>query len=131
MLLSNKNGSSVHTTAAIILSAGRSSRMQRPKALLKIHTNQSTSFAEHLVKLCKEVGCDPVVLVTGYHASVLANQLPSEIQQVYANDWQQGMRASLRAGLQTLDDQDFIFTHVDHPLVQPQTLQTLCQAHQV
>lgn len=131
MLIRSKEKSPTHATAAIILSAGKSSRMQSPKALLKINTNHTISFAEHLVDLCKKAGCDPVILVTGYHATLLAHQLPKEIQQVYATDWQQGMRASLRAGLQCLAQQNFIFTHVDHPLIQAQTLQTLCQASQL
>lgn len=47
--------------AAVILSAGRSSRMGKPKSLLD--AGQGISFLELIVRKLKDSGCDPVVAV--------------------------------------------------------------------
>ena len=119
--------------ASLILAAGRSSRMQTPKALLHMQhdTLNKITFAEHLVKQFKMIACDPIILITGYHAIEIKKQLPTSIRQLYATRWAEGMRTSLAMGIEAVADQDIIFTHVDHPFIQSKTLQYLSQCTQL
>ncbi|HEX6767945.1 MAG TPA: NTP transferase domain-containing protein, partial [Candidatus Binatia bacterium] len=64
---------------AVVLSAGESSRMGRPKALLPI---ASQTFIEKIVGALKQSGIERVVVVLGFHADELRLQvghLPVEI----------------------------------------------------
>ena len=53
--------------AGIILAAGASSRMGRPKALLEY---RGETFAGRLVRVLSKV-CDPVIVVLGHHADAI------------------------------------------------------------
>jgi len=104
---------------AVVLSAGESSRMGRPKALLPI---DSQTFIEKIVGALKQSGIERVVVVLGFHADELRLQvghLPVEI--VVNPDYKQGQLSSLQAAirhLQTTGSCDGMLVHlVDHPYI--------------
>ena len=53
----------------LILAGGASTRMGRPKALLCI---EGETFMARLVRLLAAAGCDPIAVVVGADAAVLA-----------------------------------------------------------
>lgn len=110
-------------TAGLILAAGASSRMGRPKALLTV---DGETFVARLVRVFEASGCTPVRVVVGADAPTLAPLL-GDIA-VVAPDWVDGMRASLRAGLRALPPGPVILTHVDRPLVRVETVRALVGA---
>jgi CTP:molybdopterin cytidylyltransferase MocA len=70
------------TLAGVLLAAGAGRRMGRPKALL--HDEHDVPFLDRAVGVLFDGGCDTVTVVL-------------------AEDWDEGMGASLRAGLRALD----------------------------
>ena len=102
---------------AVVLSAGESSRMGRPKALLPI---DGQTFIERIVAALKQSGIERIIVVLGFNAEEMRREiehLPVEI--VVNQDYQQGQLSSLQVALRRLNsekDCDAILVHlVDHP----------------
>lgn len=92
------------SVAIILLAAGASTRMGRPKLLLKYG---SRNFLRHAAEMASASVCRPILVVFGAYA----NQLQSEIddlpvQQVMNERWADGMGSSIRAGLEALEHCD-------------------------
>ena len=85
--------------AGLLLAAGAGSRMGMPKAL--VHDERG-SWLRRGVEVLRQGGCDPVVVVLGAAAEA-ADLLDGSVRVVVAQDWADGMGASLRAGLAALD----------------------------
>lgn len=86
--------------AAIVLAAGGSSRLGRPKQLVVC---QGESLLRRTVKAAIEGGCAPVVVVVGSAAERIAAEIADlAVITVPNNDWQRGLGTSIRAGLQAL-----------------------------
>ena len=83
-------------TAGLVLAAGAGRRMGRPKALVE-------GWLSGSVAALRRGGCDPVVVVLGAGADVARSLLRGQdVVVVIAEDWDEGMGASLRAGLRSL-----------------------------
>ncbi|MGV3562238.1 MAG: nucleotidyltransferase family protein [Nocardioides sp.] len=112
--------------AGLLLAAGAGSRMGRPKAL--VHDERG-SWLVRGVGVLREGGCDPVVVVLGA-APEAADLLPPGTQVVVAEDWAEGMGASLRKGLGALDSdpaEQVVVTLVDLPDLVPDVVQRLAR----
>ena len=104
--------------AAIILSAGASSRMGRPKALLPY---RESTFLEHLIEAARHprIGWTRVVLGAGGDEIRKHAHLDSSVV-VLNPDWEQGQLSSISAGLRSLEGietEGIVLCPVDHPLV--------------
>jgi molybdenum cofactor cytidylyltransferase len=104
--------------AAVILSAGASSRMGRPKALLPYREG---TFLEHLIQVTRhpKIGVTRVVLGAGAEVIRDVGKLDPSIV-VLNPQWEQGQLSSICAGLRSLEGMDvegMILCPVDHPLV--------------
>jgi CTP:molybdopterin cytidylyltransferase MocA len=106
------------TTVGLVLAAGAGRRMGGPKALVRL-TDGGPTLVETAVTRVREGGCGRVVVVVGAAgAEVAALVEGSGVQVVVADDWDEGMGASLRAGLAHLgagDDDLALVTLVDLP----------------
>jgi len=80
----------------LLLAAGAGRRMGRPKALLHDH---GTSWLVRSVAALVDGGCDGVTVVLGAAAEEALRLVPDGVAVVVADDWADGMGASLRAGL--------------------------------
>jgi len=104
--------------AAVILSAGASSRMGRPKALIPF---RESTFLEHLLQVSRhpKVGVTRVVLGSaGNEIRSLAKLDPTVV--VINPVWEQGQLSSIVAALLSLSDtptDGMLLCPVDHPLV--------------
>lgn len=108
----------------IILSAGSSTRMGRPKALLPLG---ETTFLARLIETFA-VCCDPVIVVLGGDAEAVQSALAvAPAVAVFNPDHRLGMLSSLQMGLaQTREDAaGAVFTLVDHPRLKVETLQAV------
>src|SRR2546427_232645 len=84
-------------TAALILAAGTSSRMGRPKQLLDVG---GRSMVATVVAEVTASAVDDVVVVLGDRAAEVAAAVdPEQARVVIASGYAEGMAASLRAGL--------------------------------
>lgn len=95
------------TVAGLLLAAGAGRRMGRPKALL--HDRDGRSFLDRGVGSLLDGGCATVTVVLGADAEGAREVLASTRRHppatvVVAEDWSEGMGASLRAGLASLRD---------------------------
>jgi len=88
------------TVVGVLLAAGAGERFGGPKALAR--DEDGTSW---LVRSVRALGpCAEVVVVLGAQAEAAASLLPNGVTVVRADDWAEGMGASLRAGLAALAD---------------------------
>ena len=89
--------------------------MGRPKAL--VHADDGTSWLRRASSLLERSGCQPVIVVLGARAEEARALLDREVV-VVARDWQTGLSASLRAGLEAAAETDAtaaLITLVDLP----------------
>jgi len=119
------------TTVGLVLAAGAGRRMGGPKALVRL-TDGGPTLVETAVARVVEGGCDRVVVVVGAAGDAVAALLEgSGARVVHADDWDEGMGASLRAGLAHLaqgDDDLALVTLVDLPDVTAQVVRRLLGA---
>ena len=102
------------TVAGLLLAAGAGSRMGMPKALVR--DADGTSWLRRSVAALTDGGCDAVTVVLGARADEARALVPDGVTVVVADEWADGMSASLRAGLAAMDDADaVVLTLVDLP----------------
>jgi CTP:molybdopterin cytidylyltransferase MocA len=88
----------------LVLAAGAGRRMGGPKALLRRHADEPT-LVERAVSLLHAGGCAGVTVVVGAAAAevtAIVTALGRDVDVVTCPDWDEGMGASLRAGLTAL-----------------------------
>jgi molybdenum cofactor cytidylyltransferase len=109
---------------AIILAAGESSRMGRPKALLPF---RGGTFLSVLAATLAS-RCSPVIAVFGAGAENLVSNTPPAVSPVINSQYRLGMLTSLQAGLRVLPVESrgrVLFGLVDHPAVVLGTIDAL------
>jgi CTP:molybdopterin cytidylyltransferase MocA len=114
--------------AAIVLAAGRSSRMHDFKPLLVVG---GRSLLERAVGTFTEVGIDDVVVVTGHRGDEVRPIALRSGARVIANGrFDEGMYTSVQAGAASLgpDVSRFFLLPADVPLVRPETVGRLARA---
>jgi molybdenum cofactor cytidylyltransferase len=109
--------------SAIVLAAGKSERMGRPKALLPI---QGRTFLENILAAISRTSIEDAIVVLGHHRDQIERNvsLPSV---VFNADYEQGMITSFQAGIRKLswDTTGAFLFLVDHPLVEPTTIESM------
>ncbi|HEY7317329.1 MAG TPA: nucleotidyltransferase family protein [Candidatus Binatia bacterium] len=112
---------------AVVLSAGESSRMGRPKALLPI---DGQTFIERIVAALKQTRVGKIIVILGHNASELQpkiSHLPVEI--LINTDYKLGQLSSLQLAVRHLHldhDCDGMLVHlVDHPYLTPALVQEM------
>lgn len=117
------------TAAAVLLAAGASRRMGRPKQLLEL---EGEPMVRRAARLCLEAGFDPVLVVLGSAAEEVGAALDGlAIQRVDNPAWPEGMAASIRAGLAALPagPSGALFLPCDQPALSTGLLKSFLQAH--
>ncbi|HEX5875754.1 MAG TPA: nucleotidyltransferase family protein [Pyrinomonadaceae bacterium] len=117
---------------AVILAAGSSSRMGRPKQTLQF---QGTSLLRRVAIAALDATCRPVVVVTGADAELSRRELDQlEVREAFNPDWETGMGSSVRVGIEGLIsiDPDVAATVLllcDQPHVTSDVVANLLAAH--
>lgn len=113
--------------AAVVLSAGESSRMGRPKALLPI---DGQTFIERIVAALKQTSVGNITIILGHKADEMKSRidhLPVEI--LINSDYKLGQLSSLQVAVRHLEkiaDCDGMLVHlVDHPYIDPVLVATM------
>lgn len=117
-------------TAAVILAAGASTRLGRPKQLIEIG---GETLLDRAVRIANEVGCWPVVVVLGAEARSVLSRCSLRSVAVLVNPWwQEGMASSLRLGVGAIASWDgVVLMTCDQPAVTPEHLQALAASGEV
>jgi molybdenum cofactor cytidylyltransferase len=113
--------------AAVVLAAGRSVRMGRPKLLLPLADGRS--MLAHVVGLLKAGGANPVLVVMSAEEGVAAETERMEARSVRVEpSLPGGMIGSLQRGLEALVDtpaEAALILPGDMPFVQPATIRSI------
>ena len=109
---------------AVVLSAGESSRMGSPKALLPIN---GVPFIEEIVRALKGTKIDRIIVVLGHHAEEIQKMIARlPVTFVVNRDYAKGQLSSLIVAIRSLEAEkdtekvDGVLVHlVDHPFISP------------
>jgi molybdenum cofactor cytidylyltransferase len=127
---------------AIVLAAGKSSRMGRTKALLPVGSSNET-FLARIIRVLREGGVDRIVVVIGGDAAAVRASLPRALPRAESRGaslaavenphYEEGQLSSLLVGLaaveQRHDDVDAVMvTLVDLPLISAPTVRAVLDA---
>jgi CTP:molybdopterin cytidylyltransferase MocA len=111
---------------AIVLAAGRSSRMGMSKATLAF--DERDTFLSHLVRTFHAAGVDDVIVVLGHDGDAIARSLAQAdvaAQIVVNREYDRGQLSSLQAALVVVDRpgvEAMLVTLVDVPFLTPATV---------
>jgi molybdenum cofactor cytidylyltransferase len=114
--------------AGIILAAGRSSRLGRPKQLLPLH---GEPLIRHTIGRVLASSLDQVILVVGHEAEQVRDVVADlPVETVHNPDAAAGQSTSVRAGLAALspDVEAAIFILGDQPGIDPKVIDALIAA---
>jgi molybdenum cofactor cytidylyltransferase len=90
--------------AAVVLAAGASTRLGQAKQLVSI---DGEPLLLRTVRLAREAGCAPIVVVIGFEAERMRAELADAAVIAVTNEaWESGMGSSLRCGIAALDGVD-------------------------
>ncbi|MFB5282524.1 NTP transferase domain-containing protein [Peribacillus sp. Hz7] len=115
---------------AVILAAGMSKRMGKPKLLLPLH---GTPLFHYVLKASIYHSLDPIVLIAGPYIEEM-RKLPHELRQIevlYNPNYATGMASSLKLGMEAMKgrvDAAIIFL-ADQPFVPAEVVQTLIKQY--
>lgn len=118
---------------AVILAAGSSSRMGRPKQTLQF---QGKSLIRRVAMAALEASCRPVVVVIGANAELSRRELDQlDVREVFNPDWESGMGSSVRVGIDGLISTEpnvtaAVLLLCDQPHVTSDLIASLIEAHQ-
>lgn len=117
--------------SAVVLAAGESRRMGRPKAGLLVSASGLT-FAAAVAETLGLAGCDEVTVVAGAHPEAVRAAVEGvpQVRVLEHPGWAQGQLSSLQAALAALDGpqvEGLLVTLVDCPLVRPDTVSALIE----
>jgi molybdenum cofactor cytidylyltransferase len=118
------------SVAAIVLAAGMSRRMGKPKQLLRAGER---TLLEHTLESVRHSSAGETILVLGFAAEEIRQQISTEGFKVVVNAaYAEGMGSSLRAGISALGPQieAVLIVLADQPFVRPATLDRLIEHHQ-
>jgi molybdenum cofactor cytidylyltransferase len=88
------------SVAAIILAAGESRRLGRPKQLL---TYRGETLLNRAIRIASEAGASPVLAVLGAHFEAMMASIQSpHVLPIHNDHWRQGMGSSIEAGMRAL-----------------------------
>ena len=125
--------SSGNNIGIVILAAGSSSRLGKPKQLLEF---DGMSLLNHgIIEATNSNACS-VVVVLGANADLIANKIDGDIAIIVKNEnWNEGMASSVRLGLGTLLSQipsidAVIFMTCDQPYISSSVLNDLMIKYQ-
>jgi molybdenum cofactor cytidylyltransferase len=116
----------------LILAAGASTRLGKPKQLLQ---HQGQSFLRHTTKIAVASGCHPLVIVLGAKAEQLCSEVSDLPVTIVENpDWVSGISSSIYAGLNALQAQSdrleaAIISLCDQPFISTQLISQLIERY--
>lgn len=120
------------SSGVILLAAGASSRLGRPKQLLSY---KGKTLLQNSLEQAVASNAQPVVVVLGAEADALKNEISNYQIHVAINEcWQEGMASSIRTGIKAITEispsvKGVILAVCDQPFMTTALLNTLIEVH--
>jgi molybdenum cofactor cytidylyltransferase len=117
----------------ILLAAGGSSRLGKPKQLL-LYKGQT--LLQNTLSVALTSNAQSVIVVLGANADILQTEITNgKIHVVVNDDWQEGMGSSIRTGVKAITEinpstEGVILLVCDQPFINSALLNNLITAHQ-
>ncbi len=118
------------SVAAIVLAAGESSRMGRPKPLLPLN---GETFLGHLLRQIRASRVDRTVVVLGHRPEQVLEAMPEVRPLAVVNErYQLGQLSSLIVGLETVGEvaDAVLLCLADHPFVTAELIDELIEGYE-
>ncbi len=114
---------------AVVLSAGESSRMGRPKALLPIN---GQTFIEKIVGALKQTAVAKVIVILGHNAEQMKPRIEHLPVEILVNpNYKLGQLSSLQVAVRRLETEtacDGMLVHlVDHPYIDARLVESMIE----
>ena len=94
---------SVKRVAAIIVAAGASRRLGRPKQLLLV---RGEPLLQRAIRAACEAAASPVFVVLGANRELIENSLDLAAARIIVNErWDEGLASSIRAGIKAVESE--------------------------
>jgi molybdenum cofactor cytidylyltransferase len=113
--------------SVILLAAGKSKRMGRPKQLLPF---RGSTVLEQIIKNLSESKLDELIVVTGYQGERIAQRITDKQIKIAVNrEFQRGIGSSIKCGLTQVSERSNAIMIVlgDQPLIEKHTINPLIQ----
>jgi molybdenum cofactor cytidylyltransferase len=120
---------SLPNVAVILLAAGGSVRLGKPKQLIPF---KGLSLIRHIAKISVASEAQSVHVVLGAYAELLKLQLLGlPVRIVFNNRWGEGVSSSIRAGIDSIDRsaKAVLLVLCDQPLVSPRLLNRMIESY--
>lgn len=120
------------STGFIILAAGSSSRLGRPKQLLDY---KGKPLLQHTIDISAQLACEAGVLVLGANGKQIEEKVdPKGLDLITNENWEEGIASSIRGGLSHLlekkpDLKNVLFLLSDQPYLSVEIIDKLLAAH--
>ena len=117
---------------AVVLAAGASTRMGRPKQLLRLGDR---TLIRRTVDTVLDSAAWPVAVVLGAHAAAVRAEIARlPVLAVENREWEEGLSSSIRAGVRVLDSFSLsldaaVLVPADQPHLSAGSLRRLAEAH--
>jgi molybdenum cofactor cytidylyltransferase len=117
---------------AVVLAAGPSTRLGRPKQLLEF---RGQTLVRRAASVAVEAGCHPVVVVTGAHAVATREALSGlDVQEAENQQWPSEISSSIRVGVEAVvraspQTAAIIMMLCDQPFVTQELVASIVAAH--
>ena len=116
------------SVAGVVLAAGGSARLGEPKQLVEL---EGERLLERAVRLAREAGLSPVIVVLGARAAEIATQCDLRGAQIERCErWTEGMSQAIAVGIRAAQEQGVkaaVVMTSDMPFVTPEHLRALCK----
>jgi molybdenum cofactor cytidylyltransferase len=125
--------SNIENIGVVLLAAGASTRLGRPKQLLPYNGG---SLLQHTLQVALAFNSQRVVVVLGANADTVQHEIKQHNVHVIVNaEWEEGMASSIRCGIKTLVNfysavEGVILMVCDQPFVTASLFNEMVAAHQ-
>lgn len=121
----------MNNTSIIILAAGSSTRLGRPKQILPY---KNSSLLKHTIKSAVNAAVGPVIVVTGANAKEISDHIGNDaVAVVFNGEHPEGIASSIRAGVNYVQEHHSVGKRIilmvcDQPYVNESLLKSLIDA---